>query len=84
MVQCRRNLPGLEARKCASAIDVFDQEPLPPNSPFWDLENVIVTPHSAGFVEGWEPIVAELFCDNLEYWLRGAPLQNVVVPARGY
>jgi len=67
-----------------AAIDVFDQEPLPPNSPFWDLENVIVTPHSAGFVEGWEPMVTDLFCDNLDYWLRGAPLQNVVVPERGY
>ena len=63
-----------------AALDVFDQEPLPPESPFWDLENVIVTPHSAGFVEGWEAPVRELFCGNLARWLEGSPLRDVVEP----
>lgn len=63
-----------------AAMDVFRDEPLPPESPFWDLENVIVTPHTAGFVDGWESTVRDLFCDNLARWLNGLPLKEVVKP----
>lgn len=63
-----------------AAMDVFHDEPLPPESPFWDLENVIVTPHSAGFVEGWEAAVRDLFCENLARWLDGRHLLDVVKP----
>lgn len=63
-----------------AAIDVFCEEPLPPESPFWELDNVIVTPHSAGFVEGWEAAVRDLFCENLARWLDGRPMQDVVGP----
>lgn len=63
-----------------AAMDVFRDEPLPPESPFWDLENVIVTPHSAGFVEGWESAVRDLFCANLARWLDGRPLHDIVAP----
>jgi phosphoglycerate dehydrogenase-like enzyme len=63
-----------------AVLDVFADEPLPPDSAFWDLENLLVTPHSAGFVEGWETPVAELFCRNLDRWLRGAVLENIVDP----
>jgi phosphoglycerate dehydrogenase-like enzyme len=67
-----------------AALDVFEREPLPPDSPFWDMENVIVTPHSAGFVEGWEFAVARLFRQNLRRWLAGCPLRGVVRPESGY
>jgi phosphoglycerate dehydrogenase-like enzyme len=67
-----------------ACLDVFEEEPLPADSPFWDLENVIVTPHVAGFVEGWQQAVAQLFCDNLERWLQGAALLNVVDGSQGY
>lgn len=63
-----------------AALDVFEQEPLPLDSPFWDLENVIVTPHSAGFIEGWEGAVLEIFTGNLRRWVDGKPLRNVVQP----
>ena len=67
-----------------AVLDVFETEPLPPDSPFWDLENVIVTPHSSSVNEGWERDSAAMFCDNLQRWQAGEPLVNVVDPARGY
>ena len=67
-----------------AALDVFETEPLPPDSPFWTLDNVIVTPHCSSVYDGWERRSAEMFCDNAERWRAGAPLENVVDPARGY
>ena len=66
------------------ALDVFETEPLPPESPFWTLDNVIVTPHSSSVYDGWARRSAEMFCDNAARWLAGAPLENVVDPTRGY
>lgn len=66
----------------AALLDVFAIEPLPPQHPFWSHERVVVTPHAAGFVEGWEGAVAQMFAENLERWIAGAPLRNVVLPAR--
>lgn len=67
-----------------AALDVFATEPLPPDSPLWTTPNLIVTPHIAGNPQGWEMQVAELFGDNLERWLAGRPLQNLVDPIKGY
>jgi phosphoglycerate dehydrogenase-like enzyme len=67
-----------------AALDVFEAEPLPPESPFWALDNVIVTPHCASEYPGWERRSAEMFSDNLERFRRGEPLDNVVDPIRGY
>jgi phosphoglycerate dehydrogenase-like enzyme len=64
-------------------MDVFAQEPLPRESPLWDLPNLVITPHT-GDVQGWREKVAELFCDNLARRRRGDPLRNVVDPDRGY
>ncbi len=66
------------------ALDVFEDEPLPPESPFWDLENAILTPHCSSVYDGWEGRSAEIFCENLERWRKGEPLENVVDPIRGY
>ncbi|MDP1535302.1 MAG: NAD(P)-dependent oxidoreductase, partial [Rubrivivax sp.] len=49
-------------------LDVFEHEPLPAASPLWNLDNVIVTPHSAGHSDGNERQVAALFIDNLRRW----------------
>ncbi|MDP9237849.1 MAG: D-2-hydroxyacid dehydrogenase [Chloroflexota bacterium] len=67
-----------------AALDVFDQEPLPPEHPLWDMENVILTPHISGGTEIYNQRAVEIFADNLCRYLAGEPLQNVVDPARGY
>lgn len=78
-------LESLTSGRLAGAVlDVFAQEPLPGGSPFWDLPNVLVTPHIASEFEGWPRAVARLFCENLARWTRGEPLINLVDPALGY
>ena len=77
-------IEALESDAIAGAvIDVFATEPLPADSPFWDLPNVIVTPHT-GDPSDWQARVAEVFCDNLERWRQGEELTNIVLPERGY
>jgi phosphoglycerate dehydrogenase-like enzyme len=67
-----------------AALDVFSQEPLDPSSPYWDLPNVIVTPHTSGAMHDyWTPLVA-LFADNLRRFEKGHPLLNVVDKVAGY
>ena len=67
-----------------AALDVFTREPLDPASPFWDLPNVIVTPHMSGAMEDyWTPLVA-LFAENLRRFERGEELLNVVDKKAGY
>jgi len=61
-------------------LDVFAQEPLPPASPFWDLPNVIVTPHSAAASNGHAAATAAVFAANLSRWQRGEALLNEVTP----
>ena len=68
----------------AAVLDVFATEPLPPESPLWTLENVVITPHTAGDMIDWEDDVTNLFCNNLERWIKGEALANIVDPARGY
>jgi len=57
-------------------LDVFEKEPLPAESPLWDLPNVILTPHNASASAGNERRAAEMFLLNLEKWARGEPLLN--------
>ncbi len=57
-------------------LDVFEKEPLPVESPLWDLPNAILTPHTAAVSAGNERRAAEMFLVNLEKWARGEPLLN--------
>jgi phosphoglycerate dehydrogenase-like enzyme len=59
-------------------LDVFSEEPLAPESPFWDLPNVIVCPHSAAAFDGLAKGVETIFCDNLRRWQSGERLRNIV------
>ncbi len=68
----------------AAALDVTDPEPLPAESELWSLENVIITPHISGAVKGYGHRAAEIFVANLERWVRGEPLQQLVSAERGY
>jgi len=65
-------------------LDTFREEPLPPGSPFYDLPNVIVTPHTAWSSGRVLDRSVELFCDNLVRYAAGQPLENVVDPDAGY
>jgi phosphoglycerate dehydrogenase-like enzyme len=67
-----------------AALDVFVDEPLPPDSPFWTLPNVLITPHTAGFRPDHWDAAAALFAENLRRWDAGEPLMNVVDKVAGY
>ena len=73
-----------EGRLAGAALDVFEREPLPAESPLWELPNVIVSPHLAGDFAGFREAIVELFVQNLERYLTGLPLENVVDKQRGY
>jgi phosphoglycerate dehydrogenase-like enzyme len=67
-----------------AALDVFAREPLPTESPLWDMPNVLVTPHSMSTAVGENALLTELFADNLRRYLAGEALRNVVDKRRGY
>jgi phosphoglycerate dehydrogenase-like enzyme len=76
---------ALQSRAIAAAgLDVASQEPLPPESPLWSLENALITPHTSGVTERLWEREAELLIDNLERWFGGQPLRNRVDLSRGY
>jgi phosphoglycerate dehydrogenase-like enzyme len=67
-----------------AALDVFEEEPLPSDSPLWFMPNVVVSPHMCGDAEGWELEVVAIFVDNAARWARGEPLRNVVDTRLGF
>ncbi len=68
-----------------AVLDVFEPEPLPPDSPLWSAPNLVVTPHvSADDGDSYVPLTLELVFRNLERMLEGRPLENVVRPELGY
>lgn len=73
-----------DGRVAGAVLDVFEAEPLPPDHLLWAMENVIITPHCSSVYDGWERRAVEMFCDNLDRWMAGAPLENVVDPGKGY
>jgi len=71
-------------RLAGTALDVMEQEPLPADSPPWDLPRFIPTPHLAGASAPKERRVVEIFRDKLIRYLDGDPLINVVAKAKGF
>ncbi len=67
-----------------AALDVFEEEPLPENSPLWVLENLLITPHTAGLTEKLWRRHVELISENLRRYLAGEPLLGPVDKAHGY
>lgn len=61
-----------------AALDVFEVEPLPSESPLWQMENVLITPHNAGARPDYLQAVTKLFTDNLAHYIAGEPLFNLV------
>jgi len=78
-------IDALKVGKIGGAgLDVFEKEPLPKESPIWDLENVILTPHMSGANRGYMDKACALFADNLRRYRAGQPLLNVVDRQLGY
>ncbi|GAA4882060.1 D-2-hydroxyacid dehydrogenase [Saccharopolyspora cebuensis] len=73
-----------EHRLAGAALDVFDTEPLPPDSPLWEMPDVLISPHMSGDTVGWTDELVELFLANLRDYADGAKLRNVVDKQRGY
>jgi phosphoglycerate dehydrogenase-like enzyme len=67
-----------------AGLDVFEEEPLPSDSPLWGLENALISPHVAGFTPHYHERAAALFAGNLKRYLKGEPLLNLVDKAAGY
>lgn len=76
---------SLQKRVIAGAgLDVFEKEPLPSDSPLLELENVILTPHIAVTTPGYLEKATDLFCQNVERFLKGESLINLIDKQRGF
>jgi phosphoglycerate dehydrogenase-like enzyme len=73
-----------DGRLGGAFLDVAAVEPLPADSPLWDMPNVVISPHSASTVDTENATITSLFCDNLRRWLDGGPLRNVYSQEKGY
>lgn len=73
-----------EKKIAGAALDVFEEEPLPKDSPLWGLDNVILSPHVAGLSHTLRDETLSLFIENLNRYLAELPLYNQVELARGY
>ena len=67
-----------------AALDVFDQEPLPPGHPFYKLENVLLSAHCADHTPDWMDLAMRFFLDQFARYRKGEPLLNVVNKEAGY
>lgn len=78
-------IAAVQAKTIAGAVlDVYRQEPLPADHPFWTTEGIIVLPHIGGPHPQRDRFVARLFADNLGRFLDGKPLEEVVDRKAGY
>ncbi len=78
---------ALQDKKIAgAALDVFEQEPLSPDSPLWDMENVLISPHCTDRTRDpdWLDLTMQCFLDNFRRYVKGEPLMNVVDKKAGY
>lgn len=67
-----------------AALDVFEQEPLPAGHPLYALDNLLLSPHCADHTQTWIDDAMQFFTGNLERFMRGEPLKNVVQKRLGY
>jgi phosphoglycerate dehydrogenase-like enzyme len=67
-----------------ASLDVFQEEPLPADSPLWSMSTVAVSPHISGDIHDWEEAVVGVFVDNLRRFVAGEPLRNIVDTKAGF
>jgi D-2-hydroxyacid dehydrogenase (NADP+) len=75
-------IEALRERRIAGAgLDVFQTEPLPSDSPFWDLPNAFILPHLGGYTSEYEDLIMPLILENMRHFLAGRPndMQNIIV-----
>lgn len=78
-------IAALEQKRIrGAALDVFDKEPLPEGHPFYKLDNVLMSFHSADHVNGWVEGAIEIFVRNFHHYVNGEPLENIVDKYAGY
>lgn len=76
---------ALDSRTIRGAVlDVFTEEPLPPDSPLWSFDNVLLSPHCADNTPTWNEEAMQFFLANFDRFLKNEPLQNVVDKQQGY
>jgi phosphoglycerate dehydrogenase-like enzyme len=73
-----------EKRIGGAALDVFNREPLPAGHPYFALDNLLLSAHSADHTPDWQQRTMQLFLDNFERYRKGEPLRNIVDKQRGY
>jgi phosphoglycerate dehydrogenase-like enzyme len=74
----------VEKRIAGAVLDVFAEEPLPASSPLWAMENVLISPHVAGFTAHYHERIMDLFAQNIHRFIIGQPLLNEVQRSRQY
>jgi phosphoglycerate dehydrogenase-like enzyme len=85
LVKEQELIEALQAGTIGGAgLDVFEKEPLPPSSPLWEMENVILTPHSAGIFHRLDKNSDKFFIEQLQRYVKGEKLKNIVDKQRGY
>lgn len=78
-------LRALTQKKIRGAgLDVFEQEPIPPTDPIWQLDNVLISPHTADRTRTWHEEAMQFFLEQYDRFLKGEPLENVVEKRLGY
>lgn len=76
---------ALNAGRLAGAtLDVFDDEPLPQDSPLWSTPGLLISPHMSADTVGWHERVVDVFVENARRFRVGAPLATAIDPGRGY
>ena len=75
-----------QGQVAGAALDVFETEPLAPDHPFWDMDNVLISPHCTDRTTNpdWLEMSAEVFLENFRHYINGEPLKNVVDKKAGY
>lgn len=73
-----------EGRLAGAGLDVCETEPLPADSPLWEVPNLVITPHCAGLSAHRRRRLTEFFCENLRRYQAGEPLVNVIDQEKGY
>ncbi len=78
-------IKALKDKLIAGAVlDVFQIEPLPPDNELWDLDNVVITPHISSLTKNYSMKVGQFLCANIQQFIAGKSLANVIDRAKGY